>query len=61
MIYNVNAGGASATEREAAYADLIENAEKKIEYWESKKELLQKMAEQYKSQLEASLNSGSAE
>lgn len=61
LIYNVNAGGASATEREAAYADLIENAEKKIEYWESKKELLQKMAEQYKSQLEASLNSGSAE
>ena len=61
LIYNVNAGGASATEREAAYADLIENAEKKIEYWESKKELLQKMVEQYKSQLEASLNSGSAE
>lgn len=60
LIY-VNAGGTSATEREAAYADLIENAEKKIEYLEAQKDLQQKMAEQYKSQLEASLNSGSAE
>ena len=61
LIYSVNAGGTSATEREAAYADLIENAEKKIEYLEAQKDLQQKMAEQYKSQLEASLNSGSAE
>lgn len=61
LIYSVNVGGTSATEREAAYADLIENAEKKIEYLEAQKDLQQKMAEQYKSQLEASLNSGSAE
>lgn len=61
LIYSVNAGGTSASEREAAYADLIENAEKKIEYLEAQKDLQQKMAEQYKSQLEASLNSGSAE
>lgn len=61
LIYSVNAEGTSATEREAAYADLIENAEKKIEYLEAQKDLQQKMAEQYKSQLEASLNSGSAE
>lgn len=61
LIYSVNAGGTSANEREAAYADLIENAEKKIEYLEAQKDLQQKMAEQYKSQLEASLNSGSAE
>lgn len=61
LIYSVNAGGISAGEREAAYADLIENAEKKIEYLEAQKDLQQKMAEQYKSQLEASLNSGSAE
>lgn len=61
LIYSVNAGGTSATERDAAYADLIENAEKKIEYLEAQKDLQQKMAEQYKSQLEASLNSGSAE
>lgn len=61
LIYSVNAGGTSASEREAAYADLIENAEKKIEYLEAQKDLQQKMAEQYKSQLEDSLNSGSAE
>ena len=61
LIYSVNVGGTSATERDAAYADLIENAEKKIEYLEAQKDLQQKMAEQYKSQLEASLNSGSAE
>lgn len=61
LIYSVNAGGTSTSEREAAYADLIENAEKKIEYLEAQKDLQQKMAEQYKSQLEASLNSGSAE
>lgn len=61
LIYSVNAEGTSDSEREAAYADLIENAEKKIEYLEAQKDLQQKMAEQYKSQLEASLNSGSAE
>ena len=61
LIYSVNTGGTSATEKDAAYADLIENAEKKIEYLEAQKDLQQKMAEQYKSQLEASLNSGSAE
>lgn len=60
LIYIVDANG-TVTDREAAYADLIENAEKKIEYLEAEKDLQQKMAEQYKSQLEASLNSGSAE
>lgn len=60
LIYIVDANGTVA-DREAAYADLIENAEKKIEYLEAEKDLQQKMAEQYKSQLEASLNSGSAE
>ena len=60
LIYIVDANG-TVSDREAAYADLIENAEKKIEYLEAEKDLQQKMAEQYKSQLEASLNSGSAE